>query len=396
MEIEQMEKKIEWLDNERRKDKNTIATLDKRLAEVESVNASLVQQLRDSTSELTRLTALAARLEQFDSTLAQTRVEFGRMLEAAEKQRDNKDRELELVRRGDVDAINKSIAGLKKDFEAITEIKKNLQARQDEEFRLSRLMDEVSNKVEETLHEDEEYRRAQRLVDEGRRQDSKRLTDLQGEVAALRKRQDELRGKADLLFDNLRKLELRQSELLAAEAERKQAQAAFMEKQNLIIVERERLWTEWQERFEQINQQAAFMETQVSNLDATNRSLKRAQESFEEITQRFDRRVNEVSEMHRLTEERFRQEWTAFKADDQKRWTNFTLSQEEQQRESGRQFQKSLDRLTALEDLAQEMKDLLDQMESDSLNHLQGLQNMMHDWLEDYEKTHVRLKPSGV
>ena len=32
-----------------------------------------------------------------------------------------------------------------------------------------------------------------------------------------------------------------------------------------------------------------------------------------------------------LTEERFRQEWVNFKADDQKRWTNYTLAQEEQQ-----------------------------------------------------------------
>jgi hypothetical protein len=58
-----------------------------------------------------------------------------------------------------------------------------------------------------------------------------------------------------------------------------------------------------------------------------------AQEAFEEITQRFDRRINEITEMQRLTEDRFRQEWVSFKADDQKRWTNYSLVQEEQQRE---------------------------------------------------------------
>ena len=34
---------------------------------------------------------------------------------------------------------------------------------------------------------------------------------------------------------------------------------------------------------------------------------------------RFERRINEITEMERLTEERFRQEWVTFKADDQKR-----------------------------------------------------------------------------
>ena len=43
------------------------------------------------------------------------------------------------------------------------------------------------------------------------------------------------------------------------------------------------------------------------------------------MKQRFDRRLNEITEMQRLVEERFRQEWVSFKADDQKRWTNYTL-----------------------------------------------------------------------
>ena len=44
--------------------------------------------------------------------------------------------------------------------------------------------------------------------------------------------------------------------------------------------------------------------------------------------------------MTRLTEDRFRQEWVAFKADDQKRWTNYSLVQEEQSRELNRQFER--------------------------------------------------------
>jgi hypothetical protein len=54
---------------------------------------------------------------------------------------------------------------------------------------------------------------------------------------------------------------------------------------------------------------------------------------LDDINIRFDRRINELTEMHRLTEERFRQEWISFKTDDQKRWTNYLLTQEEQQQE---------------------------------------------------------------
>ncbi len=63
------------------------------------------------------------------------------------------------------------------------------------------------------------------------------------------------------------------------------------------------------------------------------RAVKRSQDSFDEITQKFDRRINEITEMSRINEDRFRQEWGSFKTDDQKRWTNYSLSQEEQFRE---------------------------------------------------------------
>jgi hypothetical protein len=70
------------------------------------------------------------------------------------------------------------------------------------------------------------------------------------------------------------------------------------------------------------------------------RAVKRSQDSFDEITQKFERRINEITEMSRINEDRFRQEWGGFKNDDQKRWTNYSLSQEEQFREIQRQLEK--------------------------------------------------------
>ena len=91
--------------------------------------------------------------------------------------------------------------------------------------------------------------------------------------------------------------------------------------------------------------------------------------------------------MQRLTEDRFRQEWVSFKADDQKRWTNYTLSQEETQREVGRQFEKLNERLVLLEDLTQEMNDLQHQITDETQKRLQSLLSTARDWVEQYEKS---------
>lgn len=386
MEMEQIVKRLEWLDEERRKDKTTIATLENRLISLEGNLPGFAQQLKELNGEVTRLGALLARLDQFEAAMAQMRVDSARALEAAEKARTDHEREMEKVHRLEMENLNQDIGEIRKGLTPIEDIKKNLQARVEEDFRLSRLIEEVSQKVNEAARYEEEYKRSMRLIEEGRRQDSKRITDMIGEVAALRKRADEQRGKVDLSADNLRKLETRLNELLSAESERRQAQAVFLEKQNLLQVERDRTWKEWQARFDSVEKQAVTLDAQIQALDATHRSVKRSQESLDDVTQRIERRINEVTEMQRLSEDRFRQEWITFKADDQKRWTNYTLAQEEQGREVNRQFDKYNERMVNLEDISQDLQDLLQQVNEETEKRLQGILALAHEWMSAYER----------
>jgi chromosome segregation ATPase len=392
MDVDQLAKRLDWIDEERRKDKTTIAALQERLLVMEGNIPSLTQQIKDSSSEITRLTAILSRLDSFESTLAQTRVEFNRSLESVEKQRTDHEREVEKVRRAELEGVNKAIAEVRKGLDPIPDLRKAVQARQEEDYRLARLIEETDQKVVDTKRYDEEYKRSLRLIEEGRRQDTKRLTDLQGEVAATRKRVDEQRGKVDITADNLRKVETRISELLAAESERRQSQTAFIEKQTLAQVERERLWREWQARFEIIEKSAINLDAQLQSLDAAQRSVKRSQDALDEATQRFDRRIKEITEVQRLAEDRFRQEWVTFKAEDQKRWTNYTLAQEEQQREESRRFAKVTDRLDTLEDLTQELQDVNHQITAETEKRLQGLVVLAHEWAAAYENAFGRTR----
>lgn len=387
MDLEQIIKRLDWLDDERRKDKLTIATLEEKVNSLAGSIPQLLQQIKEQSLELTRLSAMMPRFDQLEAQIGQVRVETNRTIEAAEKQRVERDRDLDRQRRTDVEALYLSIGEVRKGLEPIVELKRGLQTRTEEDFRLGRLIEELEQKITESTRGDEEYRRAQKLLEDAQRQDTKRLTDLQGEVAALRKRLEEQRGKSDLNADSLRKIEMRLSEYQAAEGERRQAQTAFIEKQNLLQVERDRVWKEWKTRFEVIEKSAQNLDAQLQTLDATHRSIKKAQEGFEEISQRFERRINEITEMQRLTEDRFRQEWVSFKADDQKRWTNYTLSQEEIQREVARQFEKLNERLVSLEDLTQELNDLQRQITGETQKRLQSLLSTTRDWVEQYDKT---------
>jgi len=384
MDFEQLLKRVEWLDEERRKDKLIIASLDDRLRKVEGNNTSILQEIREISNELNRLKTIPSRFDTVDAAISQLRVEYTRAVESIEKQRIEKDREIEKIRLADIESLNASIANVRKAMEVLPEMKKDIKAREEEEHRLIKLIGEFDKKILEIKRSDEEYRRAQKILEENVRQDSKRILDLQGEISSTRKRIEEQRGKIDLASENLRKIEMRQNEILNSETERKQSQVAFIEKNNMLQVEKDRVWKEWKSRFELISSQAINLDEQLQTLDATQRAIRHSQAAFEEITQKFERRINEITEMQRLVEDRMRQDWISFKADDQKRWSNYMISQEEQYQESARIFEKFETRLLQLEEISQEINDLTNQIVQSNERSLQSLFKFIKEVNEDF------------
>ncbi len=385
MELEQIIKRIEWLDEERRKDKNMIAVLEERINQLETNNTKQLQKINDISSDLARATALENNIHELDSEISKSRVEIGRALESVEKQRAERERDMERIRMMDVEQINKNEKELHQLADRFDEYKKEFNASKEEDARLARLVEESRKSVEDNVRANEEYHRAFKLMEDNRRSDAKRLADLQGEVAALRKRTDEQRSKQDVQVESLRKIDLRTTEIQNLENERRQAQLAFIDKQNSQNVEREHIWKDWQTRFNDIDKKSAELDTQIQTLDNTIRTVKRSQEALDEVTQRFERRINEITEMQRLSEDRFRNEWNGMKADDQKRWATFSLTYEEQQRETNRNLQKITERLVSLEDLSSDLQFKMQQTLENNQKRMQTILTLLHQWSDSEE-----------
>ncbi len=373
MELEQMTKQLIWLDEERRKDKQLISNLEERINSLENKLPPLERQEKDIEAQVTRLGSIISRIDEFEEFLLQLRIETKQLVEDHSKQEKKREEELEKARRTEIRTLEANSTEMRKELEQLPEIKRNLKNRVEEELRLSRAIDEVRNHMETVRRSEEEYTRTIRVVEDGRRQDLKRITDLTGELSAVRKRSEENSGKLELASATIKKIETRLNEILAVESERREAVSNFLDSQSLRDVERERQWKEWQSRFEQVETQAKEIESSLQALDATQRAVKRSQQMVDEITQKLERRITEITEVQRLTEERFRQEWTTFKADDQKRWTNYILTMEEQRGESQRQHEKLVEKVTHIEDEIQEIQDLLQQVNEHTEKRLQSL-----------------------
>ncbi len=388
MEFEQIVKQLEWLDEEHRKDRVTLNALEESITDVNS----LTKQIQNMNKRVSDIESAAARLDQFDQFLSSRRTEINNVIGDLETQYKHREKTRLKRQQEDLERINKAIAKTDKE---IYKNKKKLKEHSDGEIRVDVTLSELKKKVDDASSTNEKIAQSQKLIEDGRSQDGKRAADMRGEISSIRKRVDEFRQKTELHGDRLQIIDNRITELMTAESERKQAQAGFLEQQSLAQVEREKIYNDWLKKFETLKQQTETLEAQTQSLDETLRAAKRAQESYVELNQKLERRINEITEMQRLGEERLRQEWVTFKSDDQKRWTGYTLTADESIRDLRKTVDKLEERTTGMEDTTQTLQDQLHQTTDTTEQQLQELMNIAHQWLTAYERImgHVRKTP---
>jgi chromosome segregation ATPase len=383
--LAQLEKRVEWLDNERRNDKTAIAGMQSKIDNLGTENSTLRMRITDMESEIARLNTLMARVEQFEIEVSNVRSDLSRQIEDNKDLAQGKFIQIEKNQQ-QIDDLNLDLTEVRKKISTFENYSVLIEDRKEEDIRLARLIEELKAQVTDISRFDEDYKRSLRVMEDNLRQEAKRLTDFQGEITAIRKRLDETRGKQDLVGDSMRKLEIRIKELLDAESERQEGQTAFIEKINVVQVERDRTFRSWSERFNTMETITRDLEDEVSGLEETHTAVKKSLAALDEVTQRFDRRVNEITEVQRLNEDRFRQEWTTFKSDDQKRWSNYTLAQDEQHREMNRDLTSFGDRISNVEDVLERIEDTLEQMGRDDIKRMQTQLSTIRESIEAYNK----------
>lgn len=385
MEFEQIIKRIDWLEKQQRKSGETAEVVKEQLTAVEREVAALNKKVKSLEKGLADVTVTAARLNQFDAIFARQRTDMAAAVERIEKKAQKRELELSKRSQAEFEKLSRSIEEARASFD-LTDINRQIKLSAAEDIRISQAITDVKVRAEEIAATHDQMIRAQKAFEESRRTDVKRIADLTGDLAALRKRLDETRDKMQLNLDSLRVVENRMNELLVSESERKQAQVVFMEQQSLAQVERERSWKEWSDRAEAFSKQVTVLDTQVQAAEEASRTAKRAQEAFLELNQKMERRINEITEIQRLSDERARQEWVAFKSEDQKRWTGYTLSQDEAIRELRQAAASVEERVTAFDDLTQTAQDQLHQTTDALEQQMQELMNWAHEWLTASER----------
>jgi chromosome segregation ATPase len=353
MDDHQSVKMINWLDEERRKDKVLIAQLEATNAAQQELIEDHLRRIQALESELTQLRERAVHEANLKQMFDGLRAEIQDTMERDAEKRRTAEREAKKQREVDREGMTRAVEQMRQ--ELLARFERDLGPRMAFEERINSLAAEVEESAKVLHHEAESGQRSLEFLEEQRRIDSRRITELQEEMVEGQKRIDSLLAKIDLV-----EALARRNERFGADIQDlRQRQEDWTENQETVAQQRERMLTEMQGRIDAFAKQMESYGQQVTGWGETHARLKKYLEDAERIAERVDRRVNEVSEMARLSEERFRQEWETFVKDDHKRWRQFTLTASEAWREHDRHAEEESKRVVELREFVQRHEEML-------------------------------------
>ncbi len=381
--LEQLARRVEWLDNERRNDKTNLASLQNRLTLLETENINLRKQIKELEMTLSEQAAQISAHDKYDNQISRLNTEISKQIrESNERSNANLD---EAIKRQNIEleSLKKNLSKLHEDTEQIAPIREELKTSKVEDTRLARLIEEQKARITEVSRFDEDYRRSLQMIEENRRQEAKRITELQGEFISIRKRVDETRNRIEVLADSFRSFDTRIAELQSFENDRKEAQTAFIDTVNSSLVDKERNFKNWESRFQELDTINLNLNTQIEALEEARLSVSKSIAQADKLTQQFERRINEISEVQRLNDERFRQEWASFKSDDIKRWANYMLTYEEQNRDSKQEIAEINQQIEEIKDISVRNQDAIDALNRETIRHVQSILRAYQDSIQN-------------
>ncbi|HEY42489.1 MAG TPA: hypothetical protein G4O11_00715 [Anaerolineae bacterium] len=385
MEPKQIETQLTWLDEQRRKDNEAINRLTEQFLATEGRLDSQAKQLQDLSSEIARLAGLTTRIHQMDETLGKQRKDFSRQLGEAEDRRTEKEKALGEIHKADQLALKKQLDELRSDIEILDEFKQALNDRREEEIRITSEVDSLEKRIEDLDAKEEGHSRSIVSLEEGRKQNSRRLGELQTETSEILKRIETLRGGLDSTEDRIRRIEIKVSDLEASENERRESQTIVLDQQNLKLAEFERKWKVWEQRLAEFEKKAVDLDERMLTYEEVYRSLKQMQRELDEVVDRLERRINEITEMQRLADDRMKQEWSNFQADDQKRWNTYKLTTDEGWREHDRLHEKIIPQLQLFEENISDLLHALSEIRETDQQRILEIHNLLREWATEIE-----------
>lgn len=322
MEVSQLEQMIRWLDEERKRDKTLIVTLQEKLEQQTQLIQSQGTEINTAHQKITSLQTDIRRTDDYSDMIEKTNRDLTGALDELRAQVRRERLENEQVRHGEIEVLNILITDIDKKIRPFSRHEELLNARAAGEQRIQGQVQVISNNLADLGKRTEDRLQSIVYLEEQRRADARRIIAVEGDLPPLRKGIDDVGAKLTRLDDNIRKIPTRVDEAIAIA----RSYEPRIEELRIADFQREQKVKQYLDQAEKVDAEVINLVEQTQKYALLYNQNKQALDGLQAFQTRLEKRQNEIAEMQRLTEERLRRQWeewqTVFARDWQKRMVN--------------------------------------------------------------------------
>jgi DNA repair exonuclease SbcCD ATPase subunit len=346
MEITQLEQMIRWLDEERKRDKTQIAALQERLEQQLQVIESQSAEIDSLRQDLVTVRTDVRRTEDYPEMIEKTHRELNSALEALKTQVRRERLESDHTRRSEIEMLNDMIAEVDKKYRPTLRYEEHIEARAAGEQRLQGQVQTVTNTVADLSKRMEDRLQSIVYLEEQRRADTRRISEVEGQIPPQRKRIDELSARLVRLEDSIRKLPSRVDEAIDIA----KSYDPLIEELRVADFQREQRVKKYLDQAERVEGEVQRLVEQTQKYALLYNQNRQALESLGAFQERLEKRQNEISEMQRLTEERLLRQWEEWQTAFARDWQKRQVAEEDRWRRQNLSVQKTTEHFAQLDE----------------------------------------------
>lgn len=386
VETSELLKRLEWIDDQRRKSARRISDLEQKLERQEGQVTRRDERINDLERQLSTAEQQIVRLAEVDTRLTTIREELFEQVEQYDKRRIQAEQESDRLRRIEHESLSREIADTRKELPAIGRLQRDMELRVAEESRLAKLIGLIQAEIDPIRNQVTEWERSLAFIEEKEKQNSRSIADIQTQLLEISKRWEPINARIDVVSNTLSKSEATRQDVIEAQLEQREIIKKWSEQIQIGEHDRNKQLEKWRYL---LDEHKDTMENYAREWLIYSEQYKEAGEALQRLQawqKQSEQKQREASESLRIELNRIQSRWDGFLLQDEQKWKSAELDVQQRWEAAMRGDKKVDDHILELEEKLLAITDDKDVILRIQQAQADAIKKLPRIWLEEIEK----------
>lgn len=384
--VSELQNRIEWLDEERRKLNRRLSELEQKLELKDRDLDGRDQRIQELERSVTNLSTQISRIPQVDLQLSQFKDEIVQMIEQYDRRRIQSEAEMDRLRRVEQEGVARELAEIRKAQEPIRKLQTDMDMRNAEEIRLGNLISMQKGEISDARTRLDSWESNFAFLGEKEKHNARNIAELQTSIVEINKRWDGIYGRLDTLNSAILRLEAAQASVSDKHEAVQQSTKNWMEQIQLGEYERNQKLEGWRRILEEHSETIERFNKSWVNFSDQYKEAKMAVDTLSRWQEQIEKQQRESAELIRVETNRMQSRWEDFRQENDGRWKNELVDRDQRWATVNRHERELREQVTLLEDALAKLKEEKELLWRVQTAQADALKQWPRIWLEEVEK----------